>query len=128
MIEGYELSTRHLVKYPDCNATSNLFGGQMLSWFDESAAIFAGGIMRTNRIVTKHFGNMSFDIPTERGKVVSIYCKVVKEGTTSLTVHAIATKKDFGDIEEVQVADTEIVFVAINPEGCSTPWKYKTEV
>lgn len=36
MSDDWTLSLRHLVKYPDCNATKNLFGGQMLAWIDEN--------------------------------------------------------------------------------------------
>lgn len=125
-LEDYTLCTTHLVKYPDCNATTNLFGGQLLAWLDEGVAIFASKHMGTSMIVTAHLGGLDFKVPTELTKVTTIYAKVIHEGKTSLKVHAVATKRGMGSSEEITVAETEIVFVAvkeIDGELKSTVWK-----
>jgi acyl-CoA thioesterase YciA len=122
-MEGYDLCARHLVKYPDCNATQNLFGGQMLAWIDEAAAIYASKFMEENLVVTAHFGALDFKVPTELRKIVTIYGQVIKEGRTSLTVHVVAAKSDMGSWEEEVVAETEIVFVAVDENGKSKPWR-----
>lgn len=49
--DGYFMSARHIVLYPYCNYTKNLFGGQMLSWIDLAAALYASCQMQTKRIV-----------------------------------------------------------------------------
>jgi acyl-CoA hydrolase len=121
-LDEHTLCTTHLVKYPDCNATQNLFGGQLLAWLDESVAIYASKHMGTNLLVTAHFGGLDFKVPTELRKVVTIYAKVIKEGRTSLTVHGVATKRDMGSSEETFVADTEIVFVAVGEDMKPKPW------
>jgi acyl-CoA hydrolase len=109
--------TSHIVKYPDCNSTKNLFGGQLLAWIDESAAIFAASHMGSKHIVTKVVGSLEFKVPTELHKVLSIRASVIHEGQTSLIVRAVATKKDMGSDKEIKVAETEIVFVSVNDIG-----------
>jgi acyl-CoA hydrolase len=121
-MDGYTLCFRGLVKYPDCNSTENLFGGKLLLWLDESVAIFASRYMQQERVVTAHMSEMNFTVPTELKKVVSIYSKVMKEGRTSLTVHAIATKSSMGGVDEIEVANTTMVFVAVDENGKPTPW------
>jgi acyl-CoA thioesterase YciA len=112
-----------LVKYPDCNATENLFGGKLLSWIDEAAAIFASRHMEEDLIVTKWFGGLEFVAPAELRKVVTIYAKVLKEGTTSMRVGVVATKKSMGDNSETLIASTEVVFVAVDSNMNKKPWK-----
>lgn len=120
--QGYSLCFRGIVKYPDCNATENLFGGKLLLWLDEYTAIFASRHMRSKRVVTARFDSMDFKVPTELKKILSIYAKVIKEGKSSLTVNAVATKSDMGSLQEIEVARTNIVFVSVDENGNSQPW------
>ena len=120
--EGYFLSARHLVKYPDCNATDNLFGGKMLAWIDEGAALYASCQMHTDRLVTLKMGEILFKVPVQRGKIVSIWCKTLREGTTSLTVELVATKRDNTHQTESEVIRTEMTFVAVDRDGNPTAW------
>jgi acyl-CoA hydrolase len=124
--QGFQLCSVHLVKYPDCNATENLFGGRLLAWIDESAAIYAGEIMSEPRIVTAHFGGLDFEKPTELRKIVRIYSKVLKEGNTSLRVKVVVTKCAMGSFEEETVASNEIVFVAVDETGKPKVWDKNT--
>ena len=122
-LSGYTVCTRHLVKYPDCNATTNLFGGKLLAWIDEGLAIHASKHMHSDMIVTAHFGEMNFEVPTPLRSIVTIYGKVTKEGETSLTVHGIATKRNMSGVDEIVIADTELVFVSVGADMRPTPWK-----
>lgn len=120
-----KMSMRHIVKYPDCNATDNLFGGQMLAWVDEGAALYASCQMHTGRLVTRLFGAVEFRVPVPRGSVCTVYCSTAREGKTSLTVHVMVTTNDFGggsDNEKI-VCETDLVFVAVDEHGHSTPWR-----
>lgn len=122
--EEYTLCATHLVKYPDCNATTNLFGGQLLSWIDEGVAIFASKYMASDTVVTAHFGGLDFKVPVPLRSVVTIYAKVIKEGRTSLTVHGVATKRSMGQQIQTIVAETELVFVALDEETLRPkPWR-----
>ena len=121
-LDGYDLCFMGIVKYPDCNSTMNLFGGKLLLWFDENVAILASRHMKKSRVVTKKFSEMIFEIPTELRKVISIYGKVISEGRTSVTMHAVAVKSNGSGSEEEIVANATIVYVSVNEFGEPEPW------
>jgi acyl-CoA hydrolase len=115
---------RHLVKYPDCNATKNLFGGKMLAWIDEGAAMYAACQMRTDNIVTRLVDKIEFRVPVPLGHVCNIYARTEREGRTSLTVRVTVTRKTFNGVgEELVVCETDLVFVALDENGKPTQWK-----
>lgn len=116
------LSMRHLVKYPDCNATQNLFGGQMLAWIDEAAALYASCQMHSDHIVTRLVGAIEFRVPVPLGYVCSIYTDTQRVGNTSLTVAATVTRRAAASNVEDVVCQTHVVFVAIDHLGKPTPW------
>ncbi len=118
----YELCFRGIVKYPDCNATENLFGGRLLQWLDEYVAIFASRHIQHNSVVTKKISEMIFEVPTELKKILSIYAKVIHEGKTSITMHAIATKSERDGSNEMQIAQATIVYVAVDELGKPFVW------
>jgi acyl-CoA hydrolase len=120
--DEYELCFRGIVKYPDCNATQNLFGGKLLCWIDEYVAIAASRHIKHNKVVTKKIDQMIFEIPTELQKIVSIYCKVFQEGKTSITMSVIATKSDGNGFNEKIIATTLITYVAVDQNGKSFIW------
>ena len=123
MSDEWALSLRHLVKYPDCNATKNLFGGLMLAWIDEGAAMFAATLMRTDRLVTAHMDGIDFKVPVPKGSVCSVFCKMRKRGRTSLTVDVLVTTSRFSAPDvELEVARTTLVFVALDENNSPTEW------
>jgi acyl-CoA hydrolase len=121
--EGYTFCSNHLVKYPDCNSTQNLFGGKLLAWIDEKAAIFASKYMHENLVVTAHFGGLDFETPAQLRKIVKIYARVLNEGTTSIRIGVLVTKSNMGEDKEELIAKNEVVFVAVNEDGRPKPWK-----
>lgn len=121
--DGYHFCSTHLVKYPDCNATQNLFGGKLLAWIDEKTAIFASKYMHENLVVTAHFGGLDFKTPAELRKIVKIYAKVLKEGNSSLRIAVLVTKSNMGEDEETLIATNEVVFVAVDESGKPKHWK-----
>jgi acyl-CoA hydrolase len=121
----YILSNRHLVKYSDLNATHNLFGGQMMAWMDEGAALYAASVMGSPLLVTRHIGPIEFRAPCPLGALVNVYCAISKEGTTSLGVTALVTTCSPGNTDpnqEVLVTTTEFVFVCVDESGNKRRW------
>lgn len=117
------LSMRHLVMYPHCNSGAHLFGGQMLAWVDEGAAMYAACQMKTDRLVTRKVGEVEFRVPVPLGHVCNVYARTKKEGNTSLTVTVTVTRKSFdGTGSEDVVCETDLVFVALDEAGKPTPW------
>ena len=47
-----QFRTRKLIKPEDLNAGGSLFGGQLLRWIDEEAAIYAMCQLDNNKVIT----------------------------------------------------------------------------
>lgn len=120
-----EYRCRKIVKHPDLNGASTLFGGQALAWIDEEAAVYAACQMQTTRLVTKLMSQVDFKAPAHLGDIVEIGCEVVHVGTTSLAVAVIMRNKTTG--QEILTVD-KMVFVSLDENGRPTPHSAKKEV
>jgi len=122
--KGYSLCGMHMVMYPDCNMTKNLFGGQMMAWIDVAAAMFARNHMRTDRMVTVEVDKLTFRTPAPLGWTVKLYCKTEHEGNSSLKVCLVATREhyDHSDGKEQVAVVTSLTFVSVDEDGKPTPW------
>lgn len=98
----------------DLNYAHSLFGGRILQWIDEEAAIYAICQLETNCLVTKHIGAISFESPAMQGDIVEFGLATKAVGRTSITVSCLvrnmATKKS------ICLAD-DIVFVKVDPSS-----------
>jgi acyl-CoA hydrolase len=127
---GFEIVTEHLVMSRDLNIAGTLFGGSMMSWIDESAAMFAMKIMKTKRIVTHLISELEFDKPVKLGDFLAFGCKTSNEGKTSLSVFVTVFKYDFLEkenrkvvIEKIPVVTAKLIFVAVDENGIKTEWQ-----
>jgi uncharacterized protein (TIGR00369 family) len=109
-----ELVSRKLVRPIDLNSADRLFGGQMLSWIDDTAAVYAMVQLNTTSIVTARVSEVNFLRPALQGDMLEFYASTVKIGRTSLTVRmrVIARKQE--------IVDCTLVFVAIDANGKPT--------
>ncbi|MCR8921998.1 acyl-CoA thioesterase [Dasania sp. GY-MA-18] len=114
--------TRRIVKPTDLNPSNTLFGGQLLSWIDEEAAIFASCQMNTQMIVTKFISEIDFKKPAVSGDVIEFGLSVTNVGTTSLTVNCEVRKKA---TNEIIISIDKMVFVALDQQGMPTVYNYK---
>ncbi|GAA5315544.1 MAG: hotdog domain-containing protein [Candidatus Pelagadaptatus aseana] len=110
--------TRQIVKPDDLNAANALFGGRLLSWIDEEAAIFAICQLDYKRLVTAHMSTVDFESSAFQGDIVEIGCEVVKVGRTSLTVRCNARNKSTR--KSILTVD-EIVFVCLDEQAKPYP-------
>ncbi|MFD0797511.1 acyl-CoA thioesterase [Maribacter chungangensis] len=85
--------TRKLVKPEDLNSNGTLFGGKVLAWIDEEAALYAIVQLENAKIVTKYISEINFMSAAKQGDVVEIGIEVVKFGKTSLTVNCEVRNK-----------------------------------
>lgn len=76
--------TRKIVKPGDLNPNNTLFGGRMLEWIDEEAALYAVIQLESNRVVTKYMSEINFVSSAVQGDIVEIGMDVVKFGRSSL--------------------------------------------
>lgn len=113
-----DFKARRLVKPPDLNPRGTLFGGTLLAWLDEEAAIFTKCQLGTNLVVTKLISEINFLAPAFQGDVVEIGFEVVKLGTTSITLKCVAINQDTK--KEIVTID-KFVFVSVDENGVPKP-------
>lgn len=70
----------------DTNNLKNLFGGQLLSWMDRSAAIAAHRHCK-RIVVTASVNNVSFNKPIPQGAIVTLEAKVSRAFSSSMEVY-----------------------------------------
>ncbi|MFA7686662.1 MAG: hotdog domain-containing protein [Moheibacter sp.] len=78
--------TRKWVKPQDLNANKTLFGGTLLAWIDEEAALYSIVQLENPHIVTKFISEINFMSSAKEGDVVEIGIDVVKFGKSSLVL------------------------------------------
>lgn len=114
--------SRRVVKPTDLNPSNKLFGGQLLSWIDEEAAIFAGCQMKTDYIVTKYISEVNFQLSATCGDIIEFGLSVVHVGCSSLTVQCVVRNKK---TNEIIISIEKMVFVALDKQGKPTAHGYK---
>ena len=85
--------TRKLVKPEDLNSNGTLFGGKVLAWIDEEAALYTIIQLENPKIVTKYISEINFMSAAKQGDIVEIGIAVVKFGKTSLTLNCEVRNK-----------------------------------
>ena len=78
--------TRKLIKPADLNKRGTLFGGTLLSWIDEEAAIFAFCQANSPHLVTKAMSEVNFVSPVMSGDIIEFGCELIGIGNTSISV------------------------------------------
>lgn len=110
--------SRKIIKPQDLNPNGTLFGGAVLSWIDEEAAIYVLCQLGKGRIVTKYMSEINFVSSAKLGDVIEIGMDTVKFGRTSITVKCeVRTKFNLNTIITID----EIVFVHIDEDGNPKP-------
>lgn len=106
--------SRRWVKPEDLNAHGTLFGGSLLRWIDEEAAIYAIIQLGNPRAVTKFMSEIDFVSSARQGDLVELGIRAVSFGRTSLTMRAevrnMVTRERILAIEK-------IVFVSLDAAG-----------
>lgn len=103
----------------DTNSAGDIFGGWLLAQMDLAAGSYAAEVAR-GRVATVGIEAMSFHRRVFVGDQVSCYCRVIRTGNTSITVHVDtwARRMDAqGDTEAVRVTEGNFTFVALNADG-----------
>lgn len=113
--------TRKWVRPEDLNANGTLFGGSLLKWIDEEAAIYAILQLGNGRAVTKYVSEINFVSSAVQGDLIEMGLAATRFGYTSLTMRAevrnMITRQSILTIEQ-------IVFVNLNRDGKPEPHGY----
>ena len=110
--------TRKWVKPEDLNPNGTLFGGRLLEWIDEEAALYTIVQLENKHIVTKFMSEINFINAPVQGDIVEIGIEVVKFGRTSITLKVEVRNKMTR--EEILSID-EMVFVNLGVDGQPAP-------
>lgn len=108
----------------DTNARGTIFGGVILSYIDQAAAIEAHRRFDRN-FVTKAMNAVEFVAPVHVGDLVSFYTRVIRLGRTSVAVKVDVEAEGFrnGRKQTVRVTAAEVVCVSVSPSGVPVPFR-----
>jgi len=110
--------TRKWIKPQDLNPNGTLFGGRLLEWIDEEAALYAIIQLESPKTVTKFMSEIDFKSSAAEGDIIEIGIDVVKFGNASLTlrceVRNIMTR-------ETIISIASIVMVSLDENGKPKP-------
>jgi acyl-CoA thioesterase YciA len=110
--------TRKWIKPQDLNPNGTLFGGRLLEWIDEEAALYAIIQLENPRTVTKFMSEIDFKSSAREGDIVEIGMDVVKFGKASLTLRCEVRNKM---TREVIITIEKIVMVCLDQAGKAQP-------
>jgi acyl-CoA hydrolase len=110
--------TRKWVKPEDLNPNGTLFGGQLLAWIDEEAALYTIIQLENSKIVTKYISEINFMSSAKQGDIVEIGIEIMKFGKSSLTLKCEARNKM---TRETILTVDNIIMVNLGEDGKPTP-------
>ena len=110
--------TRKWIKPEDLNANHTLFGGKLLQWIDEEAALYAIIQLENPRTVTKYISEINFVNSARQGDIIEIGIEVVNFGRTSLTLSCEVRNKM---THQTIITIDKIVFVSLDENGNPKP-------
>jgi acyl-CoA hydrolase len=117
-----EYRSRKLIRPEHLNSRGTLFGGELLKWIDEEAAIFAICQLGQKNIVTKAMSKIDFMSSPKDGDIIEIGCQLEEIGNTSISVRVDVRNKD-SKIPIITI--DKIVFVLLDENGKPTKHNMK---
>lgn len=105
----------YLCMTKDVGVNGNLFGGVLMSWLDEAAAIFAHQYTGMPRMVTLKYTELLFKHCIRVYDIVEIYASNPRVGRTSITFDLE------GRVKDRVVIQTTCTFVALDENQKPTP-------
>ncbi|OIQ36905.1 MAG: acyl-CoA thioesterase [Crocinitomix sp. MedPE-SWsnd] len=113
--ETLAISTKVVLPH-ETNTLGKLFGGALLAWMDEIAAVSAHRHSK-RVVVTASINNVSFGEPIDLGAIVTLEAKVSRAYTSSMEVMIDVFVEDRLTGEKKQVNEAIYTFVAVDQNG-----------
>lgn len=110
--------TRKWVKPEDLNANGTLFGGRLLAWIDEEAALYTIVQLENPKVVTKYMSEINFMASAKQGDIVEIGIEVIKFGNSSVTLRSEVRNKM---THETIITVDQIIMVNLDKDGKPVP-------
>lgn len=110
--------TRKWVKPEDLNPNGTLFGGRLMQWIDEEAALYAIVQLENQKVVTKYMSEINFVSAARQGDIIEIGLEVAKFGSSSVTLKCeVRNKMTWKTIIKID----QIVMVNLGEDGMPAP-------
>ena len=110
--------TRKWIKPEDLNPNHSLFGGRLLQWIDEEAALYAIIQLENSRAVTKYISEINFVSSAKQGDIIEIGIEAVEFGRTSLSLRCEVRNKM---THQIIITIDKLVFVGLDENGNPKP-------
>ncbi len=110
--------TRKWVKPEDLNPNQTLFGGRLLQWIDEEAALYAIIQLENTHIVTKFISEINFISAPRQGDIIEIGILATEFGRTSITLRCEVRNKM---TREPILSIEKLIFVNLDENGKPKP-------
>lgn len=115
-IAASRIQTSRVLMPKDTNPHGTAFGGKIISWIDETAAIAAVRHCEMD-VVTVGMDSVSFLTPIYPGEHVIIKAYVTYTGKTSMEVAVELYREKSVGIKEIAANIAHLTFVAVNKKG-----------
>jgi len=119
-IEHSRIIQTRLVLPPDTNHLDTIFGGKVLAYIDEVAALsamkHAGGV-----VVTASIDSVSFLSSAKVGDALTMEAFVTYTGTSSMEVYVKVTAHDIAQDIEMLTTESFVTMVAVDEYGKPRP-------
>ncbi|WP_417897046.1 acyl-CoA thioesterase [Bacillus haimaensis] len=109
-----------LVLPPDTNHMGTIFGGVILSYIDEIAAITAMKHSR-NVVVTASIDQVTFLSPAKVGDILTLEAIVASTGRTSMEIFVKVENENYETGEKTTTTTSFLTMVAKGKDGKPTP-------
>ncbi len=120
-----EVHLRFLAEPADVNFGGKVHGGMVMKWIDQAGYAAAVG-WSARYCVTVAVGGMQFREPILIGDLVSVHCKLIRTGTSSMHFAVDVLARDLRNTAERLATSCVIIFVALDaPDGkpaAVPPW------
>ena len=115
-----EMTTARLMMPTDANVMGNVFGGSIMKYMDEVAAIVAWRHAGTN-VVTASIDRMNFYAPVFVGNLLLLKAAVNYVGTTSMEIGVRLEAVDPSTRKGTHTGSCYLTYVALDSRGRPTP-------
>ncbi len=119
--DGSELVLRVMPLPADVNGNGDIFGGWLMAQVDLAGAVLPSRIAK-GRLATVAVNQFVFKQPVSVGDLVSFYARILRIGTTSITVHVdVYAERNPANLQVVKVTEASLTYVAIDRDGRPRP-------
>jgi acyl-CoA hydrolase len=114
------MTTARLMTPTDANVLGNVFGGAIMKYMDEAAAIVAWRHAGKN-VVTASIDRMNFFAPVYVGNLLILKAAVNYVGTTSMEIGVRIEAQDLSTQKGTHAGSCYLTYVALDEKGRPSP-------